>query len=266
MCSDNCKTSIVDYHRNWSGCDYDLCLTCSHELRLGHQPGGDQSESTQQKLQLQDDIKGADTMEVNAVPAPLPWWEAGQGGRIPCPPKSQGGCGGLHTLQLKTLFEPDWLAKLTTDAANIAATCHNLKEQDSMHCSICGLPDPDRRKHLRLAAHWEIQILQIIWNYLSPLLLVLLIIERTTENEPGRFFAEDSKSTDSSSLMLFKCTFKISYRPLARGGWIAICKHNEFQQNYPLFWNTTTKITLLWYNYTLAVSTKDSKLQTLNLS
>ncbi|CAM6025347.1 unnamed protein product [Sphagnum balticum] len=150
---DNCKTSIVDYHRNCSGCDYDLCLTCSHELRLGHQPGGDQSESAQQKLQMQDDIKEADTMEVNAVPAPLPLWEAGQGGRIPCPPKSQGGCGGLHTLQLKTLFEPDWLAKLTTDAENIAATCHNLKEQDSMHCSICDLSDPDRGKHLRLAAH-----------------------------------------------------------------------------------------------------------------
>jgi hypothetical protein len=47
-------------------------MTCSHELRLGHQPGGDQSESAQQKLQMQDDIKEADTMEVNAVPAPLP--------------------------------------------------------------------------------------------------------------------------------------------------------------------------------------------------
>jgi len=130
-----------------------LCLTWSHELRLDHKPGGDQSESAQQKLQMQDDIKEADTMEVNAAPAPLPLWEAGQGGRIPCPPKSQGGCGGLHTLQLKTLFEPDWLAKLTTGAENIAATCHNLKEQDSMHCSICDLPDPDRSKHLRLAAH-----------------------------------------------------------------------------------------------------------------
>jgi hypothetical protein len=29
-------------------------------------------------------------MEVNVVPAPLPLWEAGQGGRIPYPPKSQG--------------------------------------------------------------------------------------------------------------------------------------------------------------------------------
>jgi len=92
-------------------------------------------------------------MEVNVVPAPLPFWEAGQGGRIPYPPKSQGGYGGLHTLQLKTLFEPDWLAKLTSDAENNAATCHNLKKHDSMHYSICDLPDPNSSKHLRLAAH-----------------------------------------------------------------------------------------------------------------
>jgi hypothetical protein len=51
-------------------------------------------------------------MEVNVVPAPLPLWEAGQGGRIPCPPKSQGGCGGLHTLQLKTLFELKLVGKV----------------------------------------------------------------------------------------------------------------------------------------------------------
>jgi lysine-specific demethylase 3 len=60
--------------------------------------------------------------------------------------------GGLHTLQLKILFEPDWLAKLTSDAENIAATCNNLKEHDSMHYSICDLPDPNSSKHLRLAA------------------------------------------------------------------------------------------------------------------
>jgi lysine-specific demethylase 3 len=47
----------------------------------------------------------------------------------------------------------NWLAKLTSDAENIAATCHNLKEHDSMHCSICDLPSPNSSKHLRLAAH-----------------------------------------------------------------------------------------------------------------
>jgi lysine-specific demethylase 3 len=88
-------------------------------------------------------------MEVNVVPAPLPLWEACQGGRVPYPPKSQGGCGDLHTLQLKILSELDWLAKLTSDVA----TCHNLKEHDLMHCSICDLPNPNSSKHLCLAAH-----------------------------------------------------------------------------------------------------------------
>jgi hypothetical protein len=87
-------------------------------------------------------------MEVNFVPTPLSLWEVSQGGRIPCPPKSQGGCGGLHILQLKILFELDWLAKLTSDV-----TCQNMKEHDSMHYSICDLFDPNGNKHLHLVAH-----------------------------------------------------------------------------------------------------------------
>ncbi|KAI3943341.1 hypothetical protein MKW92_038911 [Papaver armeniacum] len=35
MYCNNCRTSIVDYHRSCPNCDYDLCLTCCREIRDG---------------------------------------------------------------------------------------------------------------------------------------------------------------------------------------------------------------------------------------
>lgn len=35
LCSNNCKTSIVDFHRSCTSCLYDLCLTCCREIRDG---------------------------------------------------------------------------------------------------------------------------------------------------------------------------------------------------------------------------------------
>ncbi|XP_059668803.1 lysine-specific demethylase JMJ29-like [Cornus florida] len=49
----NCRTSIVDFHRSCPNCSYDLCLTCCWEIRNG----------------------------------------CLRGGVIPCPPKEMGGCG-----------------------------------------------------------------------------------------------------------------------------------------------------------------------------
>ncbi|KAL0317998.1 UNVERIFIED_CONTAM: hypothetical protein Sangu_2214100 [Sesamum angustifolium] len=39
---DNCKTSIVNFHRSCPNpaCSYDICLNCCYELRKGIQPGG----------------------------------------------------------------------------------------------------------------------------------------------------------------------------------------------------------------------------------
>ncbi|CAH9109939.1 unnamed protein product [Cuscuta europaea] len=39
MYCDMCKTSIFDFHRSCSNCSYDLCLTCSQELRNGNLQG-----------------------------------------------------------------------------------------------------------------------------------------------------------------------------------------------------------------------------------
>ncbi|KAI3966579.1 hypothetical protein MKW92_022948 [Papaver armeniacum] len=40
MYCNNCRTSIVDYHRSCPNCDYDLCLTCCREIRDGSFQGG----------------------------------------------------------------------------------------------------------------------------------------------------------------------------------------------------------------------------------
>lgn len=69
LCSNNCSTLIVDYHRNCKQCGYDLCLRCCHELRSGLQPGGTQAESTHSKKDekeeeaMEEDIKEAVNVE-----------------------------------------------------------------------------------------------------------------------------------------------------------------------------------------------------------
>ncbi|KAI3858961.1 hypothetical protein MKW98_028694 [Papaver atlanticum] len=42
MYCDNCRTSIVDFHRSCSNCSFDLCLTCCREIRDGSLPGGEE--------------------------------------------------------------------------------------------------------------------------------------------------------------------------------------------------------------------------------
>ncbi|XP_024526228.1 lysine-specific demethylase JMJ25-like [Selaginella moellendorffii] len=70
---DNCRTSIVDMHRNCPGCGFDLCLTCCRELR----------EKAEDPALEQE---GGST------------WKAHSDGSIPC-----RNCDS-HPLCLKTLF------------------------------------------------------------------------------------------------------------------------------------------------------------------
>jgi lysine-specific demethylase 3 len=82
-------------------------------------------------------------------------WAASSDGSIKCPPLSQGGCGGCE-LALKSLFEPDWIAKLAMDAE--MESYNTRTEHDPLHCSICDLGGGgggggDVKKKLRLASH-----------------------------------------------------------------------------------------------------------------
>jgi len=156
--SDNCYTSIVDFHRSCSHCSYDLCLACCRELRDGHQPGG--IEADRVHLQFMNQGQGEDVnLKERKLQPPrrFGWerqdsvsrkdfffnsslqfsdWRANSDGSIPCPPEEFGGCGnGL--LKLKRSFKANWLAKLLKEAEVLTASCQFLDDDKSPGCSIC---------------------------------------------------------------------------------------------------------------------------------
>ncbi|CAN6287576.1 unnamed protein product [Urochloa humidicola] len=144
----NCKTSIVDFHRSCKCCFYDLCLACCGEIRKGEIPGGEEV-----KMVTHEDYenrgkayvfgttpksKDGNTMcslrGQNSSPNTEPsngmcssegpdnsklLWKAESNGSIPCPPKELGGCGG-SVLDLKCLFPEETLSELEERAGKIA--------------------------------------------------------------------------------------------------------------------------------------------------
>ncbi|OIT37870.1 lysine-specific demethylase jmj25 [Nicotiana attenuata] len=143
MYCNNCKTSIVDFHRNCSSCSYDLCLTCCRELRDGHLRGGEEevileftdkglgylhaeeipgykpinfrrTRSSKKEMVKNDsveDAKIACEMESKdnggllseKFGGPAGEWKSNEDGSIPCPPENFGGCG-KGILELKCLL------------------------------------------------------------------------------------------------------------------------------------------------------------------
>ncbi|KAK1584094.1 hypothetical protein Q3G72_029735 [Acer saccharum] len=120
---DNCRTTIVDFHRSCPQCNYDLCLNCCMEIRDGHLQGRDDEdviieyvsrglaylhgidESHSKSGKRGNRGKPLDsTAETNkAVKRPTSGWKANDDGSIRCPPKELGGCGnGL--LELLCMF------------------------------------------------------------------------------------------------------------------------------------------------------------------
>ncbi len=141
----------MDYHRSCPACEYQLCITCCKELRLGCRPGAQekqQQNGSKAKLESLEIAPGQNSEK----PAQSPSWAASSDGSIRCPPTSQGGCGRCE-LGLKTLFEPDWMAKLTMNAEMESYNARS--EHDLVRCSICASAcgDVKKKKSLRLASH-----------------------------------------------------------------------------------------------------------------
>lgn len=138
----NCKTSIVDFHRSCKCCFYDLCLACCGEIRKGEVPGGEEvkkvdpkkrgksyifgtmSKDENKRLSLRghssspdnDVSSGIDSSEGPNKSVLL--WKAESDGTIPCPPKELGGCGG-SSLDLKCSFPEKMLSELEETAERI---------------------------------------------------------------------------------------------------------------------------------------------------
>ncbi|XP_040377385.1 lysine-specific demethylase JMJ25-like isoform X2 [Oryza brachyantha] len=144
MYCDNCRTSIVDFHRSCKNGHYDLCLSCCQELRQGLTPGSIVTRDTvgdvpkiEGKEGLQEGsshnnalVQGASDQQngivIGSVAPPedctpsLRQWRANSNGSIPCPPKALGGCGDSNDclLELRCLHEeksiPDLLDKINS--------------------------------------------------------------------------------------------------------------------------------------------------------
>ncbi|KAL3534429.1 hypothetical protein ACH5RR_002890 [Cinchona calisaya] len=142
---DNCKTSIVDYHRSCPNCSYDLCLRCCRELRDGCLQGSDEGrvlefvdpgseylhggeilnkvETLVKQSPTKTDTEMASNLEIEHTSVDqvelVCEWKSNTDCSIPCPPSKLGGCG-QGFLELKTLFEENWISDLFVKAEELA--------------------------------------------------------------------------------------------------------------------------------------------------
>jgi lysine-specific demethylase 3 len=151
--SDNCNTSIVDFHRSCKNCTYDLCLSCCRELRQGTDPSsgvtsdavlslaqlggqsGLQQRNSHNKAASQGPSNGQnDVLTDSAVPLEdyhiqkSRRWKLNRNRSIPCPPKRLGGCGS-SLLELKCLFKEKFISNLLEKANSV------VPELGSSRCS-----------------------------------------------------------------------------------------------------------------------------------
>lgn len=157
--SDNCNTSIVNLHRSCPNpdCSYDLCLTCCRELRRGLQPGGSEAESSHQQFVERANGQGTDikgripahgerySWEIDGAhptnnyatgASDFPDWRVNMDGSIPCPPKARGGCG-TETLELRRIFETNWVDQLIKNAESLTTNFWAPEIDFSQECSLC---------------------------------------------------------------------------------------------------------------------------------
>ncbi|MCL7026176.1 hypothetical protein MKW94_025941, partial [Papaver nudicaule] len=134
----NCKTSIVDYHRSCPACNYDLCLTCCREIRDGsiqvdekevtakfvnkgyrymHAEPEEPVKGTARskaKLDAEKCVKSINEKpELDGHVKITSAWKAMDNCSISC-----GLCGGL--LKLKCILEENWVSELEKNADEIA--------------------------------------------------------------------------------------------------------------------------------------------------
>ncbi|CAH1427075.1 unnamed protein product [Lactuca virosa] len=171
MYCDCCKTSIFDLHRSCPSCQYDLCLQCCWELREDGDSKGNKEEVTIEfidpgfeylhggKEKKHDEPKGnMETMNVvsfleKAAPKKKQshGWKSLDDGRIPCPPKSMGGCG-CGILELMRIKQPDTVPELLEKAQELLKT-HKLEEDmRDMPEKWCTCSSDDGDQQLRKAA------------------------------------------------------------------------------------------------------------------
>ncbi|KAF1891572.1 hypothetical protein Lal_00015172 [Lupinus albus] len=161
FCSDNCKTSIFDYHRSCRKCSFDLCLTCCHELRDGQLLGGaDPVELEFIKCSLdylhggkeKEKIKEPEIHEfqLKSEPDIRGWsrsgWHAESDASIPCPKVNDGCCHGF--LELKSIFGQTFISELVYKAEELAKA-YKLQNAIETPGNSCSCPKISRNSDVR---------------------------------------------------------------------------------------------------------------------
>jgi [histone H3]-dimethyl-L-lysine9 demethylase len=177
--SNNCKTSIIDFHRSCPICSYDLCLRCCIELRSDLVPGGIEAKFEPYKdygkkyifgQQNNRSRKNRPSKESNASHDSVSssqelsnskakknahlTWKANEDGSIPCAPKELGGCG-RSILQLKCIHPENFLPELQFKAEHIIQQMEFSELLFSSSPCSCSGSINSKNKSLRRAANRE---------------------------------------------------------------------------------------------------------------
>ncbi|KAG8382085.1 hypothetical protein BUALT_Bualt05G0039800 [Buddleja alternifolia] len=135
----NCRTSIVDFHRSCPNCSYDLCITCCGEIREGCLRGCDEvvfnyRDKGESYLHGLEPSEKGETKSRTSLP--LPDWKAQESGEIPCPTEERGGCGN-GKLKLRWIFRESWFPELKERAQNlVVATAAEISQINSSECLV----------------------------------------------------------------------------------------------------------------------------------
>lgn len=165
----NCKTSIVDFHRSCPHCSYNLCLTCCWEFFRGVFPGGNKSYISKyynrwkaylcddQPLQEMKQLTSVGSTRLASCTSFHQWKACNDDGSISCPPTEFGGCGDGH-LDLRCVFPSSWTKQLEISAEEIVCSYEFPEILDvSSPCSLCIGMDHEigKIKELQEAANRE---------------------------------------------------------------------------------------------------------------
>ncbi|XP_020223398.1 lysine-specific demethylase JMJ25 [Cajanus cajan] len=143
----NCKTSIIDFHRSCPNCSYDLCLTCCREIRGNFLPGelveqcidaSNAHSHNGEPLDLQSCNKESSDICLESSPVrPKYLWRAMKNGAIPCSPEDNDGCG-YEYLELKCIFPQNWISKLREKVKRLIKV-HGLEGMPTVpaRCNSC---------------------------------------------------------------------------------------------------------------------------------
>ncbi|KAI3950576.1 hypothetical protein MKW92_035303 [Papaver armeniacum] len=117
MYCNNCRTSIVDYHRSCPNCNYYLCIACCREIRDGSFQGGGEEPEEPLEGAARSGAKLPAEKCVESIDKNLEHSDTTQNCSIPC-----ASCGsGL--LELKCILPKDWVSKLESTTATEDYSC-----------------------------------------------------------------------------------------------------------------------------------------------